>query len=256
MDGGAEADDGENRQLDANRADDAAGAVGELARGLDGEPESSVERERDQGDDAADNRVPVENAGMGTGLPVGPQGQEEVAVGLERNAAQDVGEGGSEEDGEQGAGEAEDAVEQRAPYAYVDVVAKLDADAAQDQEPEHDHERQIEAAEGRGVEERKGEVEGAAAGQQPDFVAVPDWADAGEDNAAVGFGANEEEMEYADAQVEAVEHDVGDDHYGDQPEPDETHHGKLLFLQACKGRAVIVIRRERRRGWRRHPGRG
>jgi hypothetical protein len=83
------------------------------------------------------------------------------------------------------AGETEDAVEQGAPDADVDVVAQFDADAAQDEQPEHDHERQIKAAEGRGVEQRKGEVERAAAGQQPDFIAVPDRADAGERGAAV-----------------------------------------------------------------------
>ena len=61
-----------------------------------------------------------------------------------------------------------------------EVAAEFDADAAQDEQPEHDHERQIEAAEGGGVEQREGEVEGAAAGEEPDFVAVPDGADGAE----------------------------------------------------------------------------
>ena len=200
--------------------------AGQFAGGLDGEPESAVQRERNQRHQAADHRVPVENAGMDAGLPVGPQRQEEVAVGLQRNAAQHVGQGGAEEDGEQGAGQAEDAVEQRAPDAHFDVVAQLKADAAQDQQPEHDHQRQIEAAEGRGVEQWKGEVERAAAGQQPDLVAVPDRADAGQRGAALRFGANQEQVKHAHAEVEAVEHHVADDHHGNQPEPDKTHHGE------------------------------
>jgi hypothetical protein len=35
---------------------------------------------------------------------------------------------------------------------------------------------------------------------------------------------NEEEVKYAYAEVKAVENDVCDDHYGNQPEPDKTHH--------------------------------
>ena len=187
-----------------------------------------MKREGDQGDEAADDRVPVENAGMGAGLPVGPEGQEEVAVGLKRHAAQDVGEGRAVEDGEQSAGEAEDAVEEREPDADVDVVAELEADAAQDEKPEHDHERQIEAAEGRGIEKREGEVERAAAGEKPDFVAIPDGADGMKGGFALRVVAGKEEVQYADAEVEAVEDDVADDHYGNQPEPDETHHDENL----------------------------
>jgi hypothetical protein len=31
-------------------------------------------------------------------------------------------------------------------------------------------------------------------------------------------------MKHTHPKIEAVEHDVADDHYGNQPEPDETHH--------------------------------
>jgi hypothetical protein len=79
------------------------------------------------------------------------------------------------------------------------------AEAAQDEQPEHDHERQIEAAEGRGVEQREGEEEGASGGEQPDFVAVPDGADGADGLCALVFGAGDEEIEDADAEVEAVE---------------------------------------------------
>ena len=103
------------------------------------------------------------------------------------------------------------------------------------EQPEHDHQRQIEAAEGRGVEERKGEVECAAAGEEPDFVAVPHGADGAQGGAAFRFGADEEQVEHADAEVEAVEDDVADDHYGDQPEPDETHHDETFSFQSVHG---------------------
>ncbi len=104
--------------------------------------------ESGEGDEASDDRVPVEDAGVRAGLPVGPKGKEEVAVRLKRNAAQDVGQCCSVKDGEQSAGEAEDAIEQSSPHADVDVVAELKTDAAQDEQPEHDHQGEIEAAEG------------------------------------------------------------------------------------------------------------
>ena len=113
---------------------------------------------------------------------------------MKRNTAENIGEGGSVKDGEQCGGQTKDTVEQGAPDADVDVVAELDSNAAKDEEPEHDHERKIEAAEGRGVKKREGEVERAAAGEKPDFIAVPDRADAGEGGAAVQLGAAEKEM--------------------------------------------------------------
>src|ERR1039457_1553198 len=114
---------------------------------------------------------------MGAGLPIGPQRQEEITVGLQWNAAQDIGEGRTVEDSEQCAGQPEDSIEQRNPYAYIDMVAQCDADAAQEKQQENDHEREIEAAEGRGVEEREGEIERTSASEEPDFIAVPHGAD-------------------------------------------------------------------------------
>ena len=176
--------------------------------------------ESDERDEAADDGVPIENAGQDAGLPVGPERQEEVAVGVERNAAENIGEGRAVKDGEQDAGKAEEAVEERSPHADIDVIAQLKRHAAQDEQPENDHEGEIEAREGRGVEQRKGEVERAAAGEQPDFVAVPDGADGGQRGAAIGLGADEKQVQHAYAEIEAVEDHVADDHYGNEPEPE------------------------------------
>ena len=63
-DGGDEADDGERGDTQCQSGvTSAAGALLEVARDFDGEPESAVESERDEGDEAADDGVPVENAG-------------------------------------------------------------------------------------------------------------------------------------------------------------------------------------------------
>ena len=58
----------------------------------------TVGGERDQRDDAAKDRVPVEHAGPLERLEVRPERNEEVPVGIERNAAHDVAEGRAEED--------------------------------------------------------------------------------------------------------------------------------------------------------------
>jgi len=42
-----------------------------------------VQRERGECNEAADDRVPIENAGRDAGLPVGPQGQEEIPIGID-----------------------------------------------------------------------------------------------------------------------------------------------------------------------------
>jgi hypothetical protein len=51
-------------------------------------------------------------------------------------------------------------------------------------------------------------------------------------------------VEYAYAEIEAIEYHVADDHHGNQPEPDKTHHGEVLSLQVVKGERKTVIRRE------------
>ena len=71
------------------------------------------------------------------------------------------------------------------------MVAELDGDAAQNQQPQHHHQRQIEAAETGRIERREGEVEGATGGQQPDFVAVPNRSDCAEHHAPLVIGAGD-----------------------------------------------------------------
>ena len=147
-DGGEEADNRERDKDEPQRGDYAAGAPLKIARDLERKPEGAVERERDERNEAADDGIPIENAGQDAGLPVGPEGQKEIAFGIERNAAEHVGQGRSKEDGEKRAGETEDAVKERTPHANVNVVAQFKAHAAEDQQPEHDHEGKIETAEG------------------------------------------------------------------------------------------------------------
>src|SRR5258708_23120379 len=101
--------------------------------------------------------------------------------------------------------------------------AEFDADAAQDQQPQHHHERQIESAEAGSVELRESKVEGASGGHQPDLVAVPDGADGGENATALFVRLGDREVNRAGAQVESIEHDISRDHERDNPVPQGLH---------------------------------
>ncbi len=59
-----------------------------------------MQGESEQRHNAADDGVPVENAGIGSGTPVGPERQIEVVVRTYRNAANYIGKRRSKEDGE------------------------------------------------------------------------------------------------------------------------------------------------------------
>src|ERR1700687_6258405 len=135
--------------------------------------------QRDQRDHSGENGVPVEDAVVLASLTlvdpeVRPERLEEILVGSERNAAHDISQGSAKENGEQQAGDAEDDIEESTPDGGLHVGTQFNANAAQHEQPEHDHERQVEAAETGGIEQREGEVEGAPGGEQPDFVSVPD----------------------------------------------------------------------------------
>lgn len=191
--------------------------------GFECDPERAVHHEGDQGEQGGGDGVPVEDAGVDAGEEVGPEGEEEGIGGVERDAADDVAQGRAEEDDEEKASEPEKAIEEAAPYRAIEVGAEFDADAAQDEQPEDDVQRQVESAEGRRVEQGKGEVEGAASGDEPDLVAVPDGADGAQDGEALLIGLGDEQVEGTRAEVESIEDDVGDDHSRDERKPDGFH---------------------------------
>jgi hypothetical protein len=57
------------------------------------------------------------------------------------------------------------------------MIAELDGNAAQDEQPQYDHQRQVKSAEAGRVKRGKGKVQRAARREQPDFVAIPNGAD-------------------------------------------------------------------------------
>jgi hypothetical protein len=188
----------------------------------------AVYGERDERQHARQHGVPVQDAGMGADLEVGPQGLEEVAVRPQRHAADDVADRRAEEDREEEAGEREDEIAQRPSQRIVHVGPDLDADPPQHEQPEHHHQRQIEAAEARRVEEGEREIEGAASRQQPDLVAVPDRSDGALDQTPLAVPFRHPGSDDPDPEVESVQHHVRGQHQRDEQEPERFHGAVLL----------------------------
>src|SRR5262249_47911690 len=112
----------------------------------------------------------------------------------------------------------------RFPQRVVDMVAELDGDATENQQPQHHHECEIKSAKGRGVERREGEKQRPSSGQEPDLVAVPHRADRAENLSLFVFGPGYQELHDAGAEVEAIEDDVADYHGCRQAEPERSHY--------------------------------
>ena len=90
------------------------------------------------------------------------------------------------------------------------MITQLHTDAAQYKQPEHDHEGQVEAAECRGVQQRKSEIERAAPGKQPDLITVPNRTDRAQRRLSFSFGAGQEQERFHDLpQVVGLGVDLG-----------------------------------------------
>ena len=134
-----------------------------------------------------------------------PQRLKEIARGIEWNTANNVSEGRAEKYAQQQARDAKHKIPQRNPHRALDMIAEFHGGAAQNQKPKHDRQRQIKTAKAAGVKRGKREVESAADGEQPHFVAVPHRANAGDDLTTFFGSTRHEKVDRAGAEVEAIE---------------------------------------------------
>ena len=119
-------------------------------------------RERHQGEDAYQDRVPVEDAHGITRGEVGEEREREPALAVERHPAQEVAEGRPEEHGQESARRGKHEVPRGTPERVRHVAPKLDGDAAADQAPENEDDREVEARDARGEHPREGHEERAS----------------------------------------------------------------------------------------------
>jgi hypothetical protein len=113
------------------------------------------------------------------------------------------------------------------------VTAEFYGDSTQDQQPKHDHQGEIEAAECGCEETREREKQRPTNCQQPNFVSIPHGADGMQDLALLGLGPSHKELDDSGTKIEAIEHDVNRDHYRDQTEPERCHDENPLYASAC-----------------------
>src|SRR5581483_5501582 len=147
----------------------------------------------------------------------------EVAVIAKRNSPYDVRQYGAIKNRKQKTRDEKYSVKKHPPYADFKMHTQLDPDATHDQQPKHDHEREIEAAEGGRVQERKCKVERAASGQQPDLVTVPHRPNGPQHDLAILLAAREKWMQNANSDIEAIKNHVRNNHQRDKPKPDKSH---------------------------------
>src|SRR5215203_4223327 len=203
---------GDRRQAYQRHPADPAGALGagvEFALGLHCHPAGAVDDEGREGQQAGQDRVPVEDAGLRVrGAEVGPERLEEVAVLPEWDAAHHVAQSHAVKDRQKRAAEEEHPVPEGGPHGALYVAAKLDGETPDHQEPQHNDERQIEAGEARGVEQREREKQGPSCGDDPDLVSVPHRAYGLQDEATLLIAFRYKRMYGAGPEVETVQQDV------------------------------------------------
>ncbi len=125
--------------------------------------------------------------------------------------------------------------------------AELDGDAAQDQPQQHQHQRQVETAEDGGIDGRKGGEGNRPGGDEKDFIAVPDWPDAGEKRISLRLVVREQIPE-PHAEVIAIQYGVADDQQGQEYKPDDLQcaHGFASSTAGAGGSSTPWLTARRR----------
>jgi hypothetical protein len=210
--------DGEDGGGQSEPHGEAAGAVPDVAGGLQGDEDGAVGEEQRRGGGAAEQGVRVEQV---------EQAADVLVIGVQWYAAQDVGERHAPQDRRYQRTDEDRRVPAALPLRLGALVPVLEGDAAGDLGEQDQQQWQVEAGEEGGVPVGEGGEDGAAGGDQPDLVAVPDRADGVDQDAPFPVVAAEDGQQHADAEVEAFEDEVAGEEHGDEQKPDggEVHGG-------------------------------
>ena len=176
----------------------AAQLVVQRALGFHHAVNRAVHHEQRHGRHADEQRIRREQAEKCSG---------EFAVGVNRHAPRDVAQRDADEQAGQNAADGKADVPRLPPPAFGPFAAEFNRHRAENQRGQQQIQREVKAGEHRGIDVRKRGEQRAAAGDEPDFVAVPDRPDGVEHHAPL-LVLVREQMQRADAEVEAVEHRV------------------------------------------------
>ncbi len=195
----------------------------------------AVGRQRDEGEYCDRNRIPVEDADVTAHAEIREEREGETAMGVKRDTAHDVAEGGADEDGEQDVGGDEAEMPAGAPERVVAVTADFMGHAAQHERPEQEKKGQVEPGEGGGQDRRESDEEGSAESDEPDFVPAPERADGAEDQSAFCVRFADGVLQHSRADGEAVENDEHHEHEREDGIPD-FNHARLPGREGFHGR--------------------
>ena len=165
----------------------------------------------------------------GIGVQQAEEGSGEVALVVQRDALGHVPHGYADEEGGQEAADGEGGVPPSAPPFHGLLAPEFNGDGPEDQGEQQEHEGQVEPGENGGVHVREGGKEGAAARDEPDFIAVPHGADGIQREPSV-FISLDEKLEGSCSQVKAVQDGVSGKEHADEDEPDD--------LQVCESEII------------------
>src|SRR5581483_5758379 len=152
------------------------GVVAELAVGAKREEHAPMQREQQQGRDAAEERVGVQQV---------QERARPLAVRVDRHPPEHVRERDSPQESGDGAAPEDRPVPPGAPRRAGVLAPELERHPTEDQGGEDEEQREVEAAEQGGVPLGEGGERRAAGDEEPDLVAVPHRADRVHDHAPV-----------------------------------------------------------------------
>ena len=110
---------------------------------------------------------------------------------------------------------------ERPPAGALGLPAPFEREHAHDQERQDQEEGEVEAREHRRVPDRERGERRPAGDHEPDLVPVPQRPDRLEHRAPVGLAPAEDGQQHADAEVEALQHEVAGPEEGEQAEPED-----------------------------------
>ncbi len=172
--------------------------------------------------------IPVEDARLATREEVRKKRHTTQPLVPERHAADEVAKRGTKHHGQKRRRQREDRVAELTPQGVILMGAELDRHAAQNQQPEHQHQRQIKAGKRGGVDLGESQEEHSPRGDQPYLVAVPDRPDRGQHGAPLVVGAGDEAVHDADPKIKAVQHRINREHCCDDRVPNCFHENALI----------------------------
>ncbi len=197
-------------------ANNAAGAVLDRTFRLDRQIDGAVCGQHRHRNQTAQNAERIEQLEQPAALVQHAQ----VAIDAERHALQNVAERHAEHQRRHEAAGKQRVIPERAPACILDLVAELEADRPQDQGRQHQEHGDVEARKRRRINRRERGEDGAAAGDQPHLVAVPDRPDRVDRHAPLAVVARHERQQGRDAEIEAVHDGEADQQHAEEQPPD------------------------------------